>query len=102
MGRRGIVVLLTGAEALVSIAAGAPAGAQGVEETCELPIPRFDPAIVNVASPDDSAQYWSGHYQLTPGFRLKITGRFPHARYISFHVYDAAQRPLDHIADRDI
>ena len=73
--------------------------AQGVDETCVLPLSKSEPATVNVAYPDDSAAYYSGAYQLVPGTRIRIHGRFPHARYMSFNVYDAAQRPLDGLAD---
>src|SRR5206468_1128001 len=32
----------------------------------------------------------------------RIQGRFPHARYISYNVYDPAQRPLDALADSEL
>src|SRR5207253_10532494 len=87
----------------LAVAADAPAArAQGLDETCALSLDRFDPAVVNVAYPDDSAQYYSGAYQLAPGTHIRIHGRFPHARYMSFNVYDAAQRPLDGLADTAI
>src|SRR3954451_19395534 len=92
--RRGLLLV-----ALALLTCAASARAQGVDETCALSLDRFDPAIVNVAYPDDSAQYYSGAYQLAPGTRIRIHGRFPHARYMSFNVYDAAQRPLDGLAD---
>jgi hypothetical protein len=75
------------------------AAAQGADQTCLLTLTKFDPATVNVAYPDDSAQYYTGAYQLVPGTRIRITGRYPHARYMSFNVYDLAQRPLDGISD---
>jgi hypothetical protein len=85
---------------LALAAVPARAGAQsGVDETCSLTLTKFDAATVNVAYPDDSAQYYSAAYQLVPGTRIRIHGRFPHARYMSFNVYDAAQRPLDGLAD---
>lgn len=80
----------------------APARGQGVDQTCVLALTRFDAATVNVAFPDDSAQYWSGVYQAAPGTRIRIDGEFPHSRYMSFNVYDVAQRPLDAIADAEI
>src|SRR5919206_157507 len=74
----------------------APAAArgQGVDETCALPLTKFDPATVNVAYPDQAAVYYSGAYAAVPGTRLRITGRYPHARYMSFNVYDNLQGPL--------
>src|SRR3954464_5754843 len=97
-GRRAMVALI----GAVSLVVAAPASGQGVDQTCALALTKFDPATVNVAYPDDSAQYYSGAYQLAPGTRIRIHGRFPHARYISFNVYDAAQRPLDGLADVNI
>ncbi|HEX6387963.1 MAG TPA: hypothetical protein VFZ89_00895, partial [Solirubrobacteraceae bacterium] len=85
--------------ACLSLAFAAPAAAQGVDQTCLLALTRFDAGTVNVAFPDDSAQYWVGGYAALPGTRLRITGRFPHARYMSFNVYDPLMRPLDAIAD---
>jgi hypothetical protein len=79
-----------------------PARAQGVDETCVLALTKFDPATVNVAFPDDSARYWLGVYQAVPGTRIRLTGRFAHARYISYNVYDQAQRPLDALADVEL
>src|SRR3954447_23523133 len=78
------------------------ASAQGVDTTCELPLTKTDPATVNVAYPDEAAIYWVGTYAAAPGTRLRITGRYPHARYFSFNVYDNAQRPLDALADVEI
>src|SRR4051794_29862559 len=94
-GRRAMWALM----AAVSLAAPVPAAAQGLDETCLLPLAKSEPATVNIAYPDDSAAYYSGAYQLVPGTRIRIHGRFPHARYMSFNVYDAAQRPLDGLAD---
>src|SRR3954471_8689592 len=97
-GRRAIVALMA-AGSLASGLPGATAAAQGLDQTCALTLTKTDPATVNVAYPDDSAQYYSGAYQLAPGTHIRIHGRFPHARYMSFNVYDAAQRPLDGVAD---
>ena len=80
----------------------AAAGAQGADQTCLLALTRFDPATLNVLYPDDSAQYWSGAFAAVPGTRLRIDGRYPHARYMSFNVYDPALRPVDAIADLEI
>ena len=86
----------------IALAAVAPARAQGVDTTCVLPLTKTDPATVNVAFPDEAAIYWVGGYQQTPGMRLRITGRYPHARYFSFNVYDLALRPIDALADVEI
>lgn len=89
------------AAAAIALAAAAAPGAhaQGLDQTCVLALTKFDPVTMNVAYPDDSAQYYVGAYQLVPGTRIRISGRFPHARYMSFHVYDPAQRPLDGLSD---
>src|SRR4051794_1010829 len=97
--RRGIGIFALLAAALLPAGAAAQ---DGIDQTCALTLTKFDPATVNVAYPDDSAQYYSGAYQLAPGTRIRIHGRFPHARYMSFNVYDAAQRPLDGLADVNI
>src|SRR5207253_1084640 len=84
----------------LALAAAAPgARAQGVDQSCVLALSKFDPAAVNVAYPDESAQYYSGAYQAAPGTHIRIAGRYAHARYISFQVYDVLQRPLDGLAD---
>src|SRR3954468_3881509 len=87
------------AVSLALVAVPAAAHGQGVDQTCALTLTKTDPATVNVAYPDDSAIYYSGAYQLAPGTHIRIHGRFPHARYMSFNVYDAAQRPLDGVSD---
>ena len=94
--------LLAGAALLVALVVPAAAPAQGLDETCVLALTQFDPGTINVAFPDDSAAYWLAPYQAAPGTRIRITGRFPHARYMSFNVYDQAQRPLDALADIEI
>ncbi len=93
-------VLVSGVVSLLMAAPGAQA--QGVDQTCSLVLTKTDPATVNVAYPDEAAIYWIGAYQAVPGTRLKITGRYPRARYFSFNVYDAALRPLDAVADVEI
>src|SRR3954451_20604952 len=99
MRRVGFVLFAAGACAFV---VPLPAAGQGVDETCTLVLTKTDPAVVNVAYPDEAAIYWSGRYQAVPGTRLRITGKYPHARYMSFNVYDIAQRPLDALADVEL
>lgn len=99
LGRRGVVVGLVG---LCALAVGAaPSQAQSVDQTCQLELVKVDPTFINVAYPDEGASYWVAAYQNVPGTRLRITGRYPHARYMSFGVYDAATRPIDGLADID-
>jgi hypothetical protein len=99
----GVRTLVRGVVPALAALACAPAGAWAqVDTTCVLPLTKTDPATVNVAYPDEAAIYWTGAYQAAPGTRLRVTGRFPHARYFSLNVYDAAQRPLDAIADVEL
>ena len=90
--------------ALITAALAAAPGtrAQGLDTTCLLALTKTDPATVNVAFPDEAAVYWIGAYQALPGTRIRIDGDFPHARYMSFNVYDQAQRPIDAITDVEI
>src|SRR3954451_13633787 len=86
-----------------AIALGAPsANAAGVDQTCELTATRFDADTVNVLFPDSSAQYWSASYRAVPGTHIRIDGLFPHARYMSWNVYDPLLRPFTHIYDDQI
>src|SRR5687767_12471497 len=57
---------------------------------------------INLAYPDDSADYWMTHFGSVPASSLVIRGRFPSARYFSFHAYDEAQRPVASISDHGI
>lgn len=56
----------------------------------------------NLAYPDLGARYWISSFPLPPGAELILRGRYPHARYMSFNVYDAAAQPTDGLADVDI
>jgi len=94
MWRRTLVAALGCAAVLSS-----SARAQGVDETCLLALTKFDPATVNVAYPDESAVYYGANFVLAPGMRVRISGRFPHARYMSFNAYDPALRPVDAVND---
>ena len=88
--------------AVITLGWTSAAHAQGVDETCLLALTKFDPATLNLAFPDDSAQYYNGGFGLPPGTRVRLTGRFPHARYMSFNVYDPQLRPVDALADVEI
>ncbi|HEX8065927.1 MAG TPA: hypothetical protein VF520_05325 [Thermoleophilaceae bacterium] len=56
----------------------------------------------NIAYPDLGARYWVSSFPLPPGAELVLRGRYPHARYMSFNVYDAAAQPTDGLADVDV
>lgn len=97
---QGIRITLLAAIGLLALPASV--SAQSVDETCALSLTRTDPATVNVAYPDEGAVYYLSAYQAAPGTRIRIQGEYPHSRYISFHVYDQAQRPLDALADVEL
>jgi len=85
---------------LAALGSAAPAGAQ--EATgCSWPV-KGNSDLLNVAFPDEGARYWLAAVAPVGATRVKITGRYPDARYFSFHAYDALQRPVSSIADRDM
>ena len=73
-----------------------------VDETCPTAYLKSDAAAANVAFPDENATYWLTPFAAVPGTRLRIDGRFPHARYISFNSYDNMLRPVDVLTDAEI
>ena len=62
----------------------------------------FDEENGNLFFPDTAVNYYLGRVSLPPGGELLLRGRFPHARYISFNVYDEVGRPTDALADSAI
>lgn len=77
-------------------------GPPQVDLTCELALVRLEPNVSNTLLLDTGAVYWLVSYHAVPGTRLRITGEFPHARYISWNLYDAAARPIDALSDVQI
>jgi len=62
---------------------------------------RSDPVAVNALYPDEDAIYYIAALPVPrPGIGYRITGRFPHARYMSFVSYNGL--PMDALADADI
>lgn len=57
-----------------------------------------DPYI-NIAYPDTATFYWAAVFTIPAGAKLRIEGRFPHSRYMSFISYDEAGRPIESVAD---
>lgn len=92
------LTILIGAT-LSGLALHAPADAVGVDATCVLALDKTDPATINVAFPDQAADYYTLSFVPVPGLRLRITGQYPHARYISYNVYDPALRPFGVLSD---
>lgn len=58
-----------------------------------------DPDLVNIAYPDEFAQYWVSLLPNVPQTRLRIDGRYGQMRYLSFNAYDYFLRPITSIAD---
>jgi hypothetical protein len=65
---------------------------------CSWPT-KSDLDTLNVAFPDEAATYWVTRYTGVPGAEIVIRGRYPDARYFSFHIYDEALRPIAAVAD---
>ncbi len=100
---RPLAVAAALAAALLGPTAAASAQGAGADAlTCTLALTRTDPASVNVAFPDEGAVYWGSGFAATPGTRLRITGRFPHARYMSFNLYNEQGAPFDALADVEL
>ena len=91
------------ATATALLLAAAPAGAAAASpgaSTCGWPV-KADPDLVNVAWPDQSAEYWAAPFYATPGSTMTIRGDFPLARYMSFHLYEASMA-VDAVTDYQI
>jgi hypothetical protein len=88
--------------ALMLATAVSPAQAQSVASPgdCAWPL-RSNADRGNVAYPDESAQYWVSSFAAAPGTHLEIHGSFPHARYMSFHVYEGSI-PIDKLTDFEL
>jgi hypothetical protein len=81
----------------LALALSATARAAAPVTTCGWPI-KADPDLVNVAYPDQSAEYWAAPFYATPGSTMTIRGQFPLARYMSFHLYEGSMA-VDHVTD---
>lgn len=57
---------------------------------------------VNAAYPDEAATYWTYIGPIPPGGHIEAKGRYPHARYLSFHTYDRQLSAIDALADVEI
>jgi hypothetical protein len=62
-----------------------------------------DPNVINVAYPDEGATYWAAQRPtVPPGAFIELHGIYPHARYMSFNVYDQELAPTDALADVEL
>ncbi len=56
----------------------------------------------NVAFPEAGANYWATIYVRPPGAVIRLKGRYPRSRFMSFISYRTAGTPLDGLADYQI
>lgn len=85
---------------LIAVACLAPLAVapSGAARNCAWEF-RIDPALINVAYPDEFANYWTLVLPAVPGATLTIRGTYPHARYMSFVSYAATLQSADGLAD---
>lgn len=57
-----------------------------------------DPYL-NIAYPDAATFYWAAAFTIPQGAKLRLEGKFPHARYMSFISYDGKGQPIESVAD---
>jgi hypothetical protein len=99
MRHRWRAVLIAGL--LASTLGVTAAGSAGVRPgDCAWTV-KADPDRVNIAFPDEGAEYWATQVPLVPGAETVIQGRFPLARYFSFHAYEGSA-PVDAVTDVDV
>ena len=56
----------------------------------------------NILFPDFATRYLGAAVPIPPGASIELTGQFPHARYMSFNLYNPRLEPLDALADVEI
>jgi hypothetical protein len=100
-GRLATIALL--AVAVVAAPPPAPVRSQALDLTCQVALTRLDhTTTTNALALETNADYWITGYAPAPGTRLRIEGEFPFSRFMGFNLYDAAARPLEALADREI
>jgi len=61
-----------------------------------------DPNAVNTLYPDEFAIYWVASLNIPANGKIVFKGEFPHARYMSFNLYNPILQPIDGVADAEI
>lgn len=61
-----------------------------------------DDVAVNVLYPDIYAKYWIAVLPIPSEGELSLEGQYPHARYMSFNLYNPRLEPIDALADSEI
>lgn len=108
-GLVGVVVSLLGGVSSTIGGASGPSTVPSTPTTITAPAPASCPWVarisgdqLNVAFPDAAANYWVADVPLPAGGRIEVSGRFPHARYMSLIDYSAASQAIDGLADYQI
>src|SRR4051794_30431166 len=99
-GMRGRLAI-TFAIGALAVAPGASAAPSVSGAPCSWYV-QSNPDAVNVAYPDESANYWGTQMVQIPSTGLVIHGRYPDARYFSIHAYDPGLRPVGALRDDQI
>ena len=93
-------LIFTALLATVALTGTAHAQSTAIPGDCAWPV-RSNADRGNIAYPDQSAQYWVSSFAGVPGTHLEIHGEYPHARYMSFHVYEGSI-PFDKLTDFEL
>src|SRR5688572_28731325 len=100
--RARVTLAVVGAVVGALLALPGGASAQGLDTTCQFSLTRLDASTTNVLAVDTNAVYWGGTYAALPATRIRIEGEYPHARYMSWNLYDGAARPMDALSDVEV
>lgn len=98
---RALVIALAGI-AITSSVLVAPAGGQPQLPVGCAWIQKFAADATNVAYPDSAAVYWVSTVHIPAGGHVNITGRYPHARYVSVATYTPTGQSVDGLSDTAI
>jgi hypothetical protein len=58
--------------------------------------------LLNFLYLEQNANYWASAFLLPPGWKLRIRGEFPHARFMSFNIYHPTLHPIGSLSDVQI
>ena len=70
--------------------------------SCAWPLETTGVGATNVAYPDTDATYWTMPFDSTTAAAMRISGRFPAARFMSFTAYDAEGGEAVALIDEDV
>ncbi|MDX6641161.1 MAG: hypothetical protein QOF12_2172, partial [Solirubrobacteraceae bacterium] len=101
MSDRGVRVYMAARVAAADFAGGATAATAHAATGCAW-LGESDQRDVNIGAPDLDAFYVEDVLRPDAGSTVTIAGRYPNARYFSFHAYDAQGDALGSIYDAQI